>query len=87
MAIHTGAVESRDNDYFGPPLNRIARLLSTGYGGQVLLSQASFELVRDALPEEASLQSLGEHRLKDAFLGQRGSAQQSSAADDELHWP
>ena len=35
MALHTGAVEGRDNDYFGPPLNRVARLLATGHGGQV----------------------------------------------------
>ena len=44
MALHTGAVESQDGDYFGPPLNRVARLLSTGHGGQTLLSQATYEL-------------------------------------------
>jgi class 3 adenylate cyclase len=65
MALHTGVAEERDGDYFGPPLNRIARLLSLGYGGQVLLSKATFDLVRDALPEEVSLRDLGEHRLKD----------------------
>lgn len=50
MALHTGAVESRDNDYFGQPLNRIARLLPTGHGGQILLSLATEELTRDSLP-------------------------------------
>jgi predicted ATPase/class 3 adenylate cyclase len=65
IALHTGAVQSRDDDYFGPPLNRVARVLSTGYGGQILLSVATVELVRDALPPEVSLLDLGEHALKD----------------------
>src|SRR5262249_822324 len=65
MALHTGAAEARDNDYFGPTLNRIARLMSTGHGGQVLLSAVTQELIRDALPPSCSLQSLGVHRLRD----------------------
>src|SRR5215467_5652550 len=65
MALHTGTAEQRDGDYFGQPLNRLARLLSTGYGGQVLLSQATYELAREALPAQASLRDLGEHLLKD----------------------
>src|SRR5215470_1699931 len=65
MALHTGAAQSRDDDYFGPTLNRVARVLSTGYGGQILLSVATVELVRDALPAGTSLQDLGEHALKD----------------------
>jgi predicted ATPase/class 3 adenylate cyclase/Tfp pilus assembly protein PilF len=71
MALHTGAAAERDGDYFGPPLNRVARLLSAGHGGQVLLSLATQELVRDQLPEEASLMDLGEHRLKDLFRPER----------------
>ena len=50
MALHTGAAEERDGDYFGPPLNRVARLLAAGHGGQILLSLAAQELVRDQLP-------------------------------------
>jgi len=65
MALHTGAVESRDSDYFGPPLNRVARLLSTGHGGQTLLTQATQERVRDSLPPTATLRDLGTHQLKD----------------------
>ena len=65
MAIHTGGAEFRENDYFGPTMNRAARLLSAGHGGQVLLSFASEELVRDHLPASASLRDLGERRLKD----------------------
>ena len=71
MALHTGAAEERDSDYFGPPLNRISRLLSAGHGGQVLLSLATQELVRDELPEGVSLKDLGERRLKDLFRSER----------------
>jgi predicted ATPase/class 3 adenylate cyclase len=65
MGLHTGAAELRDDDYFGPPLNRVARLMSAGHGGQVLLSQATQELVRDGLPPGVALRDMGERRLKD----------------------
>ena len=65
MAIHVGTAQQRDGDYFGPPLNRVARLLSSGHGGQILLSLSAQELVRDLLPSEVALRDLGEHRLKD----------------------
>jgi class 3 adenylate cyclase len=71
MALHTGAAEERDGDYFGPSLNRVARLLSAGHGGQVLLSLATHELVRDELPEETGLRDLGERRLKDLSRPER----------------
>ena len=58
MALHTGMAEERDGDYFGPSVNRVARLLSTGYGGQVLLSLATEELVRDHLTEGVNLRDL-----------------------------
>ncbi|HTZ51782.1 MAG TPA: tetratricopeptide repeat protein [Spirochaetia bacterium] len=65
MGLHTGTAEERDADYFGPALNRTARLFSTGSGGQVLVSLVTAELLRDALPEEVGLRDLGAHRLKD----------------------
>jgi len=71
IALHTGAAEERDGDYFGPTLNRVARLLSTAHGGQVLLSRFTQELVRDQLPAGTSLRNLGEHRLKDLFKPER----------------
>src|SRR5919107_398708 len=71
MALHTGAAAERDGDYFGPPVNRVARLLSAAHGGQVLLSLATQELVRDQLPEGTSLRDLGEYRLKDLFRPER----------------
>ena len=55
----------RGGDYYGQTLNRAARIMSVAYGGQILLSAASAELVRAQLPGGASLQDLGEHRLKD----------------------
>ncbi len=71
MALQTGAAELRDGDYFGPPLNRVARLLSAGHGGQVLLALPTEELVRDALAEGTTLRDLGEHRLKDLIRPER----------------
>ena len=65
MALHTGAAEHRDGDYFGQALNRVSRILSTGHGGQVLLSLTTQELVRDLLPAGVQLRHLGEHRLRD----------------------
>lgn len=65
IALHTGTAEQRENDYFGPSLNRVSRLLSAAHGGQVLLSAATQELVRDLLPPSAALRDLGQARLKD----------------------
>ncbi|MCB0215252.1 MAG: tetratricopeptide repeat protein, partial [Chloroflexi bacterium] len=65
MSLHTGAADERDDDYFGPTVNRVARLLSTAHGGQVLLSSATEALLRDDLPEAVTLIDLGEHRLRD----------------------
>ena len=65
IALHSGAAEDRGGDYFGPPLNRLARLLAAGHGGQVLLSLTTQELTRDCLPPGVTLQDLGEYRLRD----------------------
>ncbi len=64
-AIHTGTADERDGDYFGRPVNRVARLLAIGHGGQVLVSGVTADLVQGALPGQASLRDLGEHRLRD----------------------
>ena len=65
MAVDAGEVDARDGDYFGRPLNRVARLLAAGHGGQVLVSTAAAELVRDTLPPGSSLIGLGVHHLRD----------------------
>jgi class 3 adenylate cyclase len=72
MALHAGAAEPDDRgDYLVPALNRLSQLLSTGHGGQVLLSLAVQLLARDALPEGCSLRDLGEHRLRDLLEPER----------------
>ena len=65
MALHSGAVELRDGDYFGAPVNRVARLLATAHGGQTVLSESTHDLCRDHLPPLASVKPLGAHGLKD----------------------
>ena len=64
VAINTGTADERDDDYFGPTLNRVARLLVLGHGGQVLLSGVAADLVRENAPPGATLIDLGEHVLK-----------------------
>jgi class 3 adenylate cyclase len=65
MGLHLGEVEVQGAHYFGAPLYRCARLLAAAHGGQTVLSEAAAALARDALPAEAGLRDLGEHRLKD----------------------
>ena len=65
MALHTGESELRDHDYFGATVNRCARLRAIAHGGQVVLSEATTQLVQDTMPAGASLRDMGSHRLKD----------------------
>ncbi|HEV2879189.1 MAG TPA: adenylate/guanylate cyclase domain-containing protein, partial [Candidatus Eremiobacteraceae bacterium] len=65
MALHTGHADERDADYFGPTVNRVARLLSLGHGGQVLASETTRVLLQNELPADMSFLDLGIHRLKD----------------------
>ncbi len=62
MGIHTGEATERDGDYFGSSVNRTARLMSAGHGGQVLVSGTTIGL---GSLSAAELVDLGEHRLKD----------------------
>jgi predicted ATPase/class 3 adenylate cyclase len=64
MALHTGTADGRDGDYFGPALNRVARLRDAGHGGQILLSEATAALLRGQVPDGVELRDLGVHRLR-----------------------
>jgi len=68
MGLHTGYAEEREADYFGPAVNRAARLMSIGHGGQVLLSDVTRELIQDDVPHDVTFIDLGLHRLKDLAL-------------------
>ena len=70
MALHTGEAQWRDGDYYGPVVNRCARLRGLGHGGQILLSTATAALVRSNLPAGASLRGLGAHTLKGMDQGE-----------------
>ena len=68
VALHTGECIERSGDYFGPAVNRVARLVSSAHGGQTVMSRVTADLARSALPQGTTLRNLGILRLKD--LGQ-----------------
>jgi beta-lactam-binding protein with PASTA domain/class 3 adenylate cyclase/tRNA A-37 threonylcarbamoyl transferase component Bud32 len=74
MVLHTEVADERDGEYFEPPVDRAARLLSMGSGGQVLLSDDTYRLVRDTVGISelgAELSDLGEHPLEDTGGSER----------------
>jgi predicted ATPase/class 3 adenylate cyclase len=69
--VHLGVVEQRDNDLFGSPVNRAARIMGAAHGGQILLSQAVAEHTGSRLTAPASLRDLGGVRLRDLSTPER----------------
>ncbi|MGH3695538.1 MAG: adenylate/guanylate cyclase domain-containing protein, partial [Pseudonocardiaceae bacterium] len=66
IALHTAEAQLRDDsNYFGPAVNRCARLRAVAHGGQVVLSRTTRDLVLDRLPEDVEFADLGVHRLRD----------------------
>ncbi len=65
MGLHTGEPQLSSEGYIGIDVHHGARVMSAGHGGQVLLSQATRDLVVHQLPGGVSLRDMGEHRLKD----------------------
>ncbi len=65
MGLHTGEPTLTSEGYVGLDVHRTARIMSAGHGGQVLLSQATCNLVEQDLPDDVALRDLGEYRLKD----------------------
>jgi len=85
MGLHTGVCEERDGDYFGPVVNRTARLMAVGHGGQVLVSGVTADLLSDELPDGIWLRDLGLHRLKD--LGRPEQVFQLEASSLQSSFP
>jgi predicted ATPase len=65
MGLHTGEAQISSSDYVGIDVHRAARIAAAAHGGQVLLSQTTYELVEGELPDSVTMRDLGEHRLKD----------------------
>jgi predicted ATPase/class 3 adenylate cyclase len=65
MGLHTGEPTLVAEGYVGMDVHHAARIMNAGHGGQVLISQATRELVEDRLPHGVSLRDMGDHRLKD----------------------
>ena len=63
--LHAGADEARDNDFYGPEVNRAARIMGVAHGGQVLLSEVVAQALSPCLPDGVALRALGEVRLRD----------------------
>lgn len=65
VAIHVGQAVERDGDYYGPPVNRAARLRAIAEGGEILLSRSAAELILDEPTAACVIEEVGERQLKD----------------------
>lgn len=66
MGIHSGRSEWNGKDYMGyVTLARTQRIMSSAYGGQILISDDAFGSIGDVKPDNFSFRDLGERRLKD----------------------
>ncbi|MBI3997773.1 MAG: tetratricopeptide repeat protein, partial [Armatimonadetes bacterium] len=71
MGLHTGEPTSGETGYVGIDIHRAARICTAAWGGQILLSGATRELIARDLPPGVSLRDLGQHRLKDLAQPER----------------
>ena len=66
IGLHSGEALERDDDYFGPTVNRAARIMAIGHGGQILISGSTRQLLTDI-----EVRDMGEHRLRDLTQPER----------------
>ncbi len=71
VGLHTGEPAVGEHRYLGFGVHRAARISAAGHGGQVLLSNATRELVEDDLPEDVRVSELGTYQLKDVDRPER----------------
>jgi predicted ATPase/class 3 adenylate cyclase len=65
IGVHVGPAAAAGNDYTTThTLNRVARIMSFGHGGQILLSVEVADLVRRDLPTDVTLRDMGKQRMK-----------------------
>ena len=71
MGLNIGEADDRGSDFHGPAVNRAARIMAAGHGGQVLLSEATANVAQASLPQGTTFRDLGIHRLKDLTRPER----------------
>ncbi|MCW2971623.1 MAG: hypothetical protein JWO23_2750 [Solirubrobacterales bacterium] len=64
FGLHTGEAQKRGGDYFGSPVNLVARVRGEARGGEILLSETTATVVSDNLPPGYTIVDLGPHTLK-----------------------
>jgi predicted ATPase len=84
MAVHTGDADLREGDYYGPAINRCARLRGLAHGGQILLSEVTVRLVEDSPVPEVTFRDLGLHQLRDLRRPERVFQLQAPALEAEF---
>jgi class 3 adenylate cyclase/tetratricopeptide (TPR) repeat protein len=85
MGVHAGTGEERDGDYFGPVVNRGARIMTAAHGGQILISARAAEMRQATDEPQIELRELGSHRLRDLLTPE--SILQVTVADLPSQFP
>ncbi len=84
MGLHTGTADERDGDYFGPTVNRAARVMATAHGGQIVMTGTAAARIEPTFDGGIVLEDAGMHRLKGL---QRPEQILHVIVDDVSHFP